>query len=99
MLEMIESTMWTRRFSEIRDVQKEKTIRYEVIGETPSPCGLRLTVESEGITYEDKEAEITDSREEAIELGLYLYENGAGLETWRDLVSDFMGTRHPINWR
>lgn len=89
------ATTYVRHYSDIGDIQKEKSIRYELVSEQGG-YGIRVTTDSSGRTRSDYQGKITASRDEAMELLTFLYENAIPIESWRDLATDVMGSLHPI---
>lgn len=89
------ATTYIRHFSEIGKIQKEKSIRYELLSE-PEGYGIRVTLDTSGLTRSDCQAKITPSRDEAMALLMFLYENAIPIESWRDLTVDVMKSMRSV---
>lgn len=87
------ATAYVRHYSEIGSIQKEKSVRYELVNQ-PDGYGIRVTLDSSGRIRSDCQERITSSREEAMELLTFLYENAVPIDTWRDLTSDVLDSLH-----
>lgn len=88
--------LFKRHFSEIRGIQKERTVTYEVLVDGQNGCGVRIESECEGCLRSDAQTGLTASPDEAKSLVTYLYENAVLLEHWRDIAVDLLKALHHL---
>lgn len=89
------ATTYVRHYSDIGEIQREKSVRYELVS-GPEGYGIRITQDSSGRIRSDYQEKITPSRDEAMKLLTFLYENAIPIESWRDLTTDMMRSLHSI---
>ncbi len=75
-------------------MQKESTVTYELLADERDGYGVRIESVCEGCKRSDAQSGLTASLDEAKNLVIFLYENAATIDGWRDVVVDLLKTVH-----
>ncbi len=89
-------TMFKRHFSELKGMQEERTVTYELLLDEQNGHGVRIVSVCGDNVRSDTQAGLTASACEAKDLVTYLYENAASIDCWRDIAVDLLKTVHHL---
>ena len=90
---MKKKCLYVKKFSEIENLQEEKEIRYYICEEfinNISKYGVLLFEISRDSKSEDGMYNLTNNRNEVINMLKLLYENSIGILGFKDIIKDMM---------
>ncbi len=92
------SKIYEKTFSEIRDWQKARTQRFALLENCDGRQGYGVELEEDSVWghEQDELFPLTDSREEAMALLTFLYENCIRIADWRGVVRDLLKDGHRL---
>ena len=88
---MKRTTVYTKQFSYLERLQEAAAICYNLLEEEGSPhpaYQLEMEETGSGLRVLDRIDRLFSSREEAVRILTYLYENAVTVTAWRDVVED-----------
>lgn len=89
-------TMYKRHFSELKGMQEEHLVTYELLPDEQNGYGVRIVSACGESVRSDAQTGLTASINEAKDLVTYLYENAASIDGWRDIVVDLLKALHHL---
>ena len=89
---MKRTTLYTKQFSHLEGLQEAAVIWYNLLEEEPpgSACRLEIQEEGGGLRLADRFDRLFPSRDEAVRILTYLYENAVTATAWRAVVEDLL---------
>ena len=89
---MKRTTMYTKEFSDLGSLQEAAVIWYNLLEEGQPRLAYRLEVEEEGggLRVMEQMDHPFSSRDEAVRILTYLYENAVTVTAWKDIVEDLL---------